>query len=122
MRDSRENVEKTLLVQFLLDGHTFEEEGRWVARCPKLRLSASGTTAEEAFERWQSVFAVYFESCIRHGSVFRVFKKAGIGARVFSSSGERLDFEGLEESQAKSISPVIMWEGTKHARSSPPAG
>lgn len=101
-------------VSFILNGVTYRNSDlkRYVARCPKLHLSASGTTAEEAETRWRGILSVYLESCRRRGTLLRVLKEADVPFELFDAAGNKISIDEGGRDQGidlASIMPMIKW-------------
>lgn len=61
-----------------LSGTLFQEEGRYIARCLELHISDHGDTEEEAEENLVKTLMLFFESCLRRGTIEEVLNKMGI--------------------------------------------
>jgi hypothetical protein len=99
-------------VEFEVEGITVRESGRFVARCAKLRLSATGEDADSALERWKSVFAAYLDSCERRGTLLDVLENAGIQFRIVSSGPERTETINIgraQDGESFNVIPFLRW-------------
>ena len=57
---------------------TFRPEGEyWLAFCPALDVATQGKTYEEAQYNLKDALMLFFESCIRRGTLTRVLQEAG---------------------------------------------
>ena len=54
-----------------------DENGSWIASCPELELMTQGNTYEEAEFNLKDALMLFFESCIRRGTLDQVLKEAG---------------------------------------------
>jgi hypothetical protein len=116
------NAERAPSISFVLGGMTHKEKGsdRYVARCPKLHLSASGSTAKEAEERWSTVLSVFLESCQRRRTLLRVLRKAEIPFALVDPRGNKIRTGDSPEELGGDLStiiPMIKWGGSTDAGS-----
>lgn len=111
---TKRDKEVTALMHFVVEGETVSEDGRFVARCPKLRLSATGENPAQAFERWQGIFAVYLDSCQKRNVLLRVLKNAGVKTTIFTigegAKVEKVDAPQSERERFK-VYPLLTWHG-----------
>jgi hypothetical protein len=105
------NPTERTYIQFEVRGVTFRESGRFVARCPRLRISATGETPESAQERWQRVFAAYLDSCQRRHTLLKVLNKAGIPYNRVASGREHIEIHEVPEDLEESLNviPLVFW-------------
>ena len=60
----------------------FPEEGRTVARCEALRISDHGEDENQALRNLSKTLTLYFLSCIRRETIWRILDKAQIAYEV----------------------------------------
>ena len=53
------------------------EKDWWIATAPELDLATQGETFEQAAENMKEALALFFESCLRRGTLEEVLEQAG---------------------------------------------
>lgn len=54
-----------------------DENGVWIASCPDLQLATQGATFEEAERNLKDALLLFFESCLKRGTLGDVLAEAG---------------------------------------------
>jgi len=79
----------------ILDCELTKEEGLFVARCPKLKVSDSGKTADEATANLRAALSLFFDVCIKRGTLPQVLREAGMEPRPAPFRQEIMSLESL---------------------------
>lgn len=88
MNQGKERAPNFVVKLVRLECRTFQEEGKFLARCDDLRISDHGSSEGEAAENLMETIRLFFESCIRRGTIGQVLKDRGIVIQsVDSGSG-----------------------------------
>lgn len=66
-----------LSIEAALSGSVFLEEKIWVAHCRELDLSSCGTTKEEALENISRAINLFFDSCVKRGTLRKALNELG---------------------------------------------
>lgn len=105
-------------------GIVFQDgNGAWISHCSDLDLSSCGRTREEAMRQMREAMTLFFESCIRRGTLDKALRE--LGWKCVTSQGKVENIPRTLCGQKQSdVPPAFMidalkrtgdnWHGTVH--------